>query len=81
MEGGVNPRAPGVPGTGTELPVNPFSLKEILALAAICRADSSGSILELDFTDFDLEVDTKISLSCRDLARKIMEPNGIKIVF
>ena len=35
MDGGVNPGAPGVPGTGTELPVRPFSLKEILALAIV----------------------------------------------
>ena len=41
----------------------------------------SGNIGIMGITDFDLEVDTKISLSCRDLAHKIMEPNGIKIVF
>ena len=35
----------------------------------------------MGFTEFDLEMDTKISLPVRDLARKIMEPNGIKIVF
>ena len=41
----------------------------------------SGNIGVMGITDFDLEVDTKISLPVRDLARKIMEPNGIKIVF
>lgn len=41
----------------------------------------SDNIVIMGITDFDLEVDTKISLSCRDLAHKIMEPNGIKIVF
>lgn len=41
----------------------------------------SGNIGIMGITDFDLEVDTKISLSVRGLARKIMEPNGIKIVF
>jgi len=41
----------------------------------------SGNIGIMGITDYDLEVDTKISLPVRDLAQKIMEPNGIKIVF
>lgn len=41
----------------------------------------SGNISIMGITAFDLEVDTKISLSCRDLVHEIMEPNGIKIVF
>lgn len=41
----------------------------------------SGNIGIMGFTEFDLEMDTKILLPVRDLARKIMEPNGIKIVF
>ncbi|SDP36413.1 hypothetical protein [Selenomonas ruminantium] len=41
----------------------------------------SGNIGIMGLTDFDLEVNPKISLSVRDLAQKIMEPNGIKIVF
>ena len=41
----------------------------------------SDNIVIMGITDFDLEVDMKISLSCRDLAHKIMELNGIKIVF
>ena len=40
-----------------------------------------GNMGIMGFTEFDLEMDTKISLPVRDLARKIMEPNGIKIVF
>ena len=41
----------------------------------------SGNIGIMGFTEFDLEMDKKISLPVRELARKIMEPNGIKIVF
>ena len=41
----------------------------------------SDSIVIMGITEFDLEVDTKISLPVRDLAREIMKPNGIKIVF
>ncbi|MBR1702111.1 MAG: hypothetical protein IJ716_09170 [Lachnospiraceae bacterium] len=41
----------------------------------------SANILIMGITDYDLEVDAKISLSCRDLAREIMKSNGIKIVF
>ena len=40
----------------------------------------SGNIVILGITDYDLEVN-EASLSCRDLAQTIMEPNGIKIVF
>ena len=39
------------------------------------------NIVIMGITPFDLEVNKKMSLSCRDLAKKIMEPNGIKIVF
>jgi len=35
----------------------------------------------MGFTEFDLDMDKKKSLPVRELARKIMEPNGIKIVF
>lgn len=41
----------------------------------------SDNVVIMGITDYDLEVDSKISLSSRDLARKIMEPNGIRIVF
>ena len=32
-------------------------------------------------TAFDLSVDDKISMTSRELVQKIMEPNGINIVF
>lgn len=41
----------------------------------------SDNVVFMGITEYDLEVDSKISLSCRDLARKIMEPNGIRVVF
>ena len=41
----------------------------------------SEKIVIMGITDYDLRVNDKISLSCRELAQKIMEPNGIKIVF
>ena len=41
----------------------------------------SGNIRIMGITEFDLEVNPRISLSARDLARKIMKPNGIQIVF
>lgn len=42
---------------------------------------TSGNIVVMGVTPFDLKVDEKISMTCRELAQKIMEPNGIKIVF
>ncbi|MCI8646931.1 MAG: hypothetical protein HFE76_09120 [Firmicutes bacterium] len=42
---------------------------------------TSGNIMVMGITAFDLKVDEKISMSCRDLVQKIMEPNGIIIVF
>lgn len=41
----------------------------------------SENIVIMGITDYDFRVNEKISLSCRELAKKIMEPNGIKIVF
>ena len=41
----------------------------------------SDNIVVMGITDFDLEVDTKISLSCKALAHMIAEPNRIRIVF
>jgi hypothetical protein len=35
----------------------------------------------MGITAFDLKVDEKISMPSRELVQKIMEPNGIKIVF
>lgn len=33
----------------------------------------------MGFTPFDLKVDAKITMSCRELVQKIMESNGIQI--
>ena len=41
----------------------------------------SDNIVIMGITDYDLEVNTKISLPVRELARQMMEPNGIRIVF
>ena len=41
----------------------------------------SENIVIMGITDYDLRVNEKISLSCRELAHKIMEPNEIRIVF
>lgn len=40
-----------------------------------------GNITVMGITAFDLKVDEKISMTSRELVQKIMEPNGIKIVF
>lgn len=42
---------------------------------------TSGNISVMGITAFDLKVDEKISMSCMELVQKIMEPNGIIIVF
>lgn len=42
---------------------------------------TSGNIVVMGITAFDLKVDEKISMTCRELVQKIMEPNGINIVF
>lgn len=42
---------------------------------------ASGNIAVMGITAFDLKVDEKISMTSRELVQKIMEPNGIKIVF
>lgn len=41
----------------------------------------SGNVTVMGVTAFDLKVDEKISMTSRELVQKIMEPNGIKIVF
>lgn len=40
-----------------------------------------GKIVVMGTTAFDLSVDDKISMTSRELVQKIMEPNGINIVF
>ena len=42
---------------------------------------ASGNIVVMGTTAFDLKVDEKVSMTGRELAQKIMEPNGINIVF
>lgn len=42
---------------------------------------TSGNIVVMGITAFDLKVDVKISMTCNELVRKIMEPHGINIVF
>ncbi len=42
---------------------------------------ASGNIVVMGITAFDLKVDEKISMTSRELVQKIMEPNGINIVF
>ena len=42
---------------------------------------ASGKIVVMGTTAFDLSVDDKISMTSRELVQKIMEPNGINIVF
>jgi hypothetical protein len=41
----------------------------------------SGNIVVMGITAFDLKVDEKISMTSKELVSKIMEPNGINIVF
>lgn len=41
----------------------------------------SGNIVVMGLMAYDLEVNVKISMTCRELAKKIIEPNGINIVF
>ena len=41
----------------------------------------TDNIVIMGLTEYDLEVNAKISLSSRNLARMIMEPNRIRIVF
>lgn len=40
-----------------------------------------GNVAVMGTTAYDLSVNLKISMSCEALAKKIMEPNGIHIVF
>jgi radical SAM superfamily enzyme with C-terminal helix-hairpin-helix motif len=47
----------------------------------IISQGTSGDIVVMGITAFDLEVDEKISMTVRKLVQNIMEPNGIKIVF
>ena len=42
---------------------------------------TSGKIVVMGTTAFDLSVDERISMTGKELVQKIIEPNGINIVF
>lgn len=56
----------------------PMSEEEMINLIS---KGASGKIVVMGITAYDLIVDDKISMTCRELVQKIMEPNGINIVF
>ena len=41
----------------------------------------SGNVVVMGTTEFDLDVNEKISMTSRELVRKIMKPHGINIIF
>lgn len=47
----------------------------------IISQGTSENVVVMGITAYDLEVNKSISMSCRKLVKKIMEPNGIQIVF
>lgn len=51
------------------------------AMTNLISKGTSGEIVVMGTTAYDLIVDDKISMTSRELVRKIMEPNGINIVF
>ncbi len=50
-------------------------------MVTLLSQGTSGNIVVMGITAYDLEVNSKISMTAEDLARRIMEPNGINIVF
>ncbi|MDD3277983.1 MAG: hypothetical protein PHG16_03760 [Lachnospiraceae bacterium] len=50
-------------------------------MAKLISQGASGNIIIMGITAFDLKVDERISMTSNELVRKIMEPNGINIVF
>lgn len=50
-------------------------------MAAILSQGASGKIVVMGITAYDFDVNRSISMTSRELAHKIMEPNGILIVF
>lgn len=50
-------------------------------MANILSQGVSGKIVVMGTTSYDLEIDRTISMTSKELTRKIMEPNGINIVF
>ena len=47
----------------------------------IISTGTSGKIVVMGTTVYDLSVDSKISMTGKELVQKIMEPTGINIVF
>ena len=50
-------------------------------LTAMLSQGASGHVAVMGTTPYDLRVNEKISMTSEELAREIMEPNGIHIVF
>ncbi len=50
-------------------------------MVTILSQGASGRIVVMGITAYDFEVNRSISMTSRELAHKIMEPNGILIVF
>ena len=58
-----------------------FSKKGHILLYLGFSKGASGKIVVMGTTAFDLSVDEKISMTGKELVQKIIEPNGINIVF
>ena len=58
-----------------------FSKKGYILLYLSFSKGASGKIAVMGTTAFDLSVDEKISRTGKELVQKIIEPNGINIVF
>ena len=56
----------------------PISEDDMVILISL---GTSGNVVIMSTTAFDLKVDEKISMTCSELVRRIMQPNGINIVF
>lgn len=50
-------------------------------MTEIISAGNSGNVVVMGTTPYDLKVNPKISMTAKDLVNKIIEPNGINIVF
>lgn len=50
-------------------------------MISIISQGTNGNVAVMGITEFDLDVNLKISMTGRELVQKIMEPNGIEIVF
>ena len=47
----------------------------------ILSKGTSGNLVSMGMTMYDLEVDKSISITSKELVKQIIEPNGIHIVF